>query len=87
MIVPRIKDETVSNLGSRLAALLGEARSAARQHVGELEEALARVAALAGDVAEGGPAYPVGIRSLCRHLGAAAESQQRALRGFQPAAG
>ena len=42
--------EDVTGLGERLAALVGEARLAARQHVDELDEALARVAALAGDV-------------------------------------
>ena len=86
MLASLTSDDDLPSLGSRLAALLGEARAAARQHVGELDEALARVVALAGDVAEGGAAYPVGVRSLCRHLTVTAETQQRALRGFQPVA-
>lgn len=83
-MIPQRTPDDLTGLGARLAGLLVEARLAARQHVGELDEALARVAALAGDVAEGGAAYPVGVRSLCRHLSATMESQQRALRGFKP---
>lgn len=75
-----------AGLGDRLSRLLAEARGAAREHMGELDEALARVAALAGDVAEGGEAYPVGVRSICRHLTTTLLAQQRSLRAFQPLA-
>ena len=87
MLTQRTSEDDVTRLGDRLAALVAEARAAARQHVGELDEALARVAALAGAVADGGPAYPVGVRSVCRHLRAPLQTQQRALRGFQPVTG
>lgn len=69
-------------LGARLTRLMDEARAAARDHVGELEEALARVTRLSADVAEGGAAYPVGVRAVCRDLQRTAEAQTRSLRGF-----
>ncbi len=75
-----------SSLGALIARRSAEAREAAGEHVGELEVALARVARIAGDVAEGGAAYPVGVRAVCRHLAANMALQQRALRGFAPAA-
>lgn len=74
------------SLGALIDRLMTEARCAARDHVGELDEALNRVALLAHDVAEGGAAYPVGVRSICRHLAASMPLQQRSLRAFQPAA-
>ena len=52
----------------RARRLMAEARSAAREQVLELEEALSRVTSLAAEVAEGGEAYPSGIRDACERL-------------------
>ena len=53
---------------ARAKRLMGEARSAAVEHVAALEGALEAAATLAADVSEGGDAYPVGIRELARQL-------------------
>lgn len=81
-----VPEAPAPTLGALIARLTGEARDAAREHVGELDAALARVALLAQDVSEGGEAYPVGIRAICRSLAASMPLQQRSLRAFQPAA-
>ena len=82
----RVPEAAAPTLGALIARLSGEARDAAREHVSELEAALARVAALAQDVSDGGEAYPVGIRAICRSLAASMPVQQRSLRAFQPVA-
>ena len=53
---------------ARAKRLMGEARTAALEHVSALEGALEAAAALAADVSEGGDAYPVGVRELARQL-------------------
>ena len=57
--------ESPSNRAKRLMA---EARAAAIEHVTSLEGAMEAVASLAADVADGGDAYPVGVRELARQL-------------------
>lgn len=55
-------------ISDRIRRLQGEARAMAREHVEELEQALDSVHRLAEEVAEGGEAYPVGVRELARRL-------------------
>ena len=57
--------ESPSNRAKRL---LAEAKAAALEHVAALENAMEAVSSLAADVAEGGDAYPVGVRELSRQL-------------------
>jgi hypothetical protein len=54
--------------GARAMRLLAEARAAAGEQVHMLENTLATAADLAGQIAEGGDVYPVGVRDLCRRL-------------------
>lgn len=57
--------ETASHRARRL---LAEAKAAALEHTATLESALESVAAISADIAEGGDAYPVGVRELSRQL-------------------
>jgi hypothetical protein len=52
----------------RVRRLQAEARIIARQHIEQLEQCLMRTAEVAREVAEGGEAYPVGVRELCSRL-------------------
>lgn len=52
----------------RIRRLQAEAVSLAKDHIGELERALETVNELALEISEGGDAYPVGARELCRRL-------------------
>ncbi len=52
----------------RVRRLQEEAASIARDHIGELERVLEAVNELASEISEGGDAYPVGARDLCRRL-------------------
>ena len=56
------------SVGQRVSRLMAEAREAGSQQVSELETALANVARLAAEIADGGDAYPVGVRDLSRRL-------------------
>lgn len=55
-------------LAERIRRLQAEAQQLARDHVADLERALERVAQLADEISQGGDAYPVGVRDLCRRL-------------------
>jgi hypothetical protein len=52
----------------RVRRLQAEARIVARQHIEQLEHCLLRTAEVAREVAEGGEAYPVGVRELASRL-------------------
>ena len=52
----------------RVRRLQAEARIMAREHIEELEKCLLRTAEVAREVAEGGEAYPVGVRELASRL-------------------
>lgn len=58
----------MTTAAARAQRLLAEARAAAMEQVQELDAALAGVAELSAQVAEGGDAYPAAIRDLCRRL-------------------
>lgn len=66
--VPTDFEAARPSAAARLQALTRQARDLALEHVEELEEAMARVARLAAEVADGGSAYPVGIRAICERL-------------------
>lgn len=57
--------ESPSNRAKRL---LAEAKAAALEHVTALEHSMEAVASLSADIADGGDAYPVGVRELSRQL-------------------
>jgi hypothetical protein len=54
------------SIAPRVQRLIGEARQLANEHVEMLIARIAEVAQMAGEIAEGGEAYPPGIRDLAR---------------------
>ena len=62
-------------LTARIRRLQAEARAMAVEHVKMLEASIVETARLAEEVAEGGDAYPVGIREMARQMVAESESR------------
>lgn len=60
----RLLPPPVEGPHGRSQRLMTEARLAAEEQIVELQQALFRVAELAGDVGQGGDVYPVGVRDL-----------------------
>jgi hypothetical protein len=59
------KPETTAERVRRLQA---EARLLARSHIEQMERAMLDMTILAGEIAEGGAAYPVGVREMCSRM-------------------
>jgi hypothetical protein len=59
------KTETVAQRVRRLQA---EAKTLAKDHIRSLNQALADVEQMAAEIAEGGDAYPPGVRDMARRL-------------------
>jgi len=59
------KPETVAERVRRLQA---EARQLAKDHVHALTAAIGEVEVMAAEIAEGGEAYPAGVRDLARRF-------------------
>ena len=70
------KIETVSERVRRLQA---EARTLAKDHVHEFTRAIAAAERLAAEIAEGGEAYPPGVRDLARRFAEEAEARVHTL--------
>jgi hypothetical protein len=68
--------ETVSQRVRRLQA---EARGLAREHIGELERLLLEVERTSAEIAEGGEAYPAGVRDIARRLAEDCEAKLQTL--------
>ena len=60
-----LKTETVAQ---RIRRLQNEARLLAKDHIKALSAAMVEVETLAAEIAEGGDAYPPGVRDLARRL-------------------
>ncbi|MHB8528296.1 MAG: hypothetical protein ACYC8V_02145 [Caulobacteraceae bacterium] len=72
-------DRPAERLSDRIHRLQAEARNLAQGHIVLLCAALAEVSRLAEEVADGGDAYPVGARELCRRLTEDVTFQSRTL--------
>jgi hypothetical protein len=59
------KPETVAE---RVRKLQAEARQLAKDHIRSLTEAMAAAEMMAAEIAEGGDAYPPGVRDLARRF-------------------
>lgn len=53
---------------ARIRRLQEEARAIARQQIQDFEASLEELAAMAGEIAVGGDAYPVGVRQIAEQL-------------------
>lgn len=72
----KTKTETVAD---RVRALQLEAKGLARQHVQELERLLIEVERMSAEIAEGGDAYPAGVRDIARRLAEDCEARVQTL--------
>lgn len=68
--------ETVA---ARVKRLQAEARGLARDHVGAFTAALSELQQMAAEIAEGGEAYPAGVRDLARRFADDAEARVQTL--------
>jgi hypothetical protein len=65
---PEAEAPAAEPLTARIRRLQAEARSMAREHVNLLEASIVETARLAGEIADGGDAYPVGVREMARQM-------------------
>ena len=74
---PAAEAEAPANepLTARIRRLQAEARAMAAEHVKLLEASIIDSAKLAEEIAEGGDAYPVGVREMARQMVADCESR------------
>ena len=74
---PAAEAEAPANepLTARIRRLQAEARAMAVEHVKLLEASIIDSAKLAEEIAEGGDAYPVGVREMARQMVADCESR------------
>jgi hypothetical protein len=70
------KAETVAQRVRRLQA---EAKQLAKDHIHALTAAISEVERMAAEIAEGGDAYPAGVRDLARRFAEDAEARVQTL--------
>ncbi|MFN3513589.1 MAG: hypothetical protein ACK41C_11115 [Phenylobacterium sp.] len=67
------------NVADRVRKLQAEARSLAREHIRALEQALLQVEKMSAEIADGGEAYPAGVREVARRLAEDCEARVQTL--------
>lgn len=77
-----MRPDHVETVAERVRRLQAEARSLARDHIGELTAMIVRVEQMAAEIAEGGDAYPPGVRDLCRRFVEACEARLQTLQAI-----
>ena len=71
-----------NDLSERIRRLQAEAKSLAREHIHALERALLEVERLSAEIADGGEAYPVGVREIARRLSAECEASGNTIKAL-----
>lgn len=71
-----VKTETVAQHVRRLQA---EAKQLAKDHIHSLTAAMGEVEKMAAEIAEGGDAYPAGVRDLARRFAEDCEARVQTL--------
>ena len=66
-------------VAQRVRRLQAEARELARTHIHALTAAMAEAQQIAGDVADGGDAYPAGVRDLARRFAEECDARLQAV--------
>lgn len=75
-VAPEGRGETIAD---RIRRLQTEARGLAREHIVALQTALVSVERMAAEIAEGGEAYPPGVRDIARRLAEDCEARVQTL--------
>lgn len=70
------------SLAERIRELQAEARALARDHVEALAVSLIETRRMAAEIADGGAAFPPGVRDLAARLGEEAEARAMTLRAI-----
>lgn len=70
------------SVADRIKRLQAQARNLAREHIKALEAALADVERLSAEIAEGGEAYPVGVREIARRLAGECEASSNTIKAI-----
>lgn len=73
------KAKSATDLSERIRRLQAEAKSLAREHIHALERALIEVERLSAEIADGGEAYPAGVRELARRMAEDCEAKVQTL--------
>lgn len=66
-------------VADRVRRLQAEARELARAHIHALTAAMAEAQQIAADIAEGGDAYPAGVRDLARRFAEECDARLQAV--------
>ena len=70
------------SVADRIRRLQAQAKNLAREHIAALETAIAEVERLSAEVADGGEAYPVGVREVARRMAADCEANGNTIRAL-----
>lgn len=76
---PKTATKPAETIAQRVRRLHAEAKQLAREHVRTLTAALSEVEQLAAEIADGGDAYPPGVRDLARRLAEDCEARAQTL--------
>lgn len=68
VVAPDEAAPPVETVAQRIRSLQAEARRLAKDHIHALTASIAEVEAMAAEIAEGGDAYPAGVRDLARRF-------------------
>jgi hypothetical protein len=69
----------VETVAQRVRRLQAEAKQLAKDHIHALTAAISEVERMAAEIAEGGDAYPAGVRDLARRFAEYAEARVQTL--------
>lgn len=69
-------------VADRIKRLQAQAKSLAREHIKSLEAALLDVERLSAEIADGGEAYPVGVREIARRLASECETSGNTIKAL-----
>jgi hypothetical protein len=69
----------VETVAERVRRLQAEAKQLAKDHIHALTAAISEVERMAAEIAEGGDAYPAGVRDLARRFAEDAEARVQTL--------
>ena len=73
---------TGQSVADQIRLLQAQAKALARDQIGALESALLQVERLSAEIADGGEAYPVGVREIARRLAEDCEASGNTLKAI-----